>query len=170
MSLCYTIKEIMPDNNYDIDVIQQDVMDKFNKIKANEAQGTGEQGTGEQGTGEQGTGEQGTGAQGTGAQGTGEQGTGAQGTGRLEQELDSLFFAQKLEYSLNYKVKELSAILDYYNLPKRKMCKEGMINAILEYENQKENIEIVHTRRRLWKHAKELKEDKYFSKILLFDF
>ena len=133
MSLCYTIKEIMPDNNYDIDVIQQDVMDKFNEMHGTRIPGAGVPET-------------------------------------EAQELESQFFAQKLEYSLNYKVKELSAILDYYNLPKRKMCKEGMINAIIEYENKIENSEIVHTRKRLWKYAKELKKDKYFSNILLFDF
>lgn len=133
MSLCYTIKEIIPDNDYDIDVIQKEVMDKFNEMQANETQGTEAQGTG-------------------------------------TEEIESRFFAQKLEYSLNYKVKELFAILDYYNLPKRKMCKEGMINSILEYENHKENSDIVNMRKRLWKYAKELKKDKYFSKILLFDF
>ena len=70
MSLCYTIKEIIPDNDYDIDVIQKEVMDKFNEMQANETQGTEAQGTG-------------------------------------TEEIESRFFAQKLEYSLNYKVKEL---------------------------------------------------------------
>ena len=153
MSLCYTIKEILPDKNYDIDVIQQDVIDKFNEMHGTRIPGAGISGAGISGAGISGAGISGAGISGAEAQ-----------------ELESQFFAQKLEYSLNYKVKELSAILDYYNLPKRKMCKEGMINAIIEYENKIENSEIVHTRKRLWKYAKELKEDKYFSKILLFDF
>ncbi len=128
MSLCYTIKEIIPDNNHDLDMIQQDVIKRFNSAQENSAQENS------------------------------------------AQENESRIFAQKLEYSFNYKVKELCAIMGYYKLSRRKMTKDDMINIIINYENLEENLEITNKRKRLWKYAKELKEDNYFSKIILFDF
>ena len=143
MSLCYTIKEIIPDNNHDLDMIQQDVIKRFNTAQENSAQeNTAQENSAQENSAQE----------------------------NSAQENESRIFAQKLEYSFNYKVKELCAIMGYYSLSRRKMTKDDMINIIINYENQEENLEITNKRKRLWKYAKELKEDNYFSKIILFDF
>ena len=72
-------------------------------------------------------------------------------------------YAVQLDYSTNYTVKQLGNILDYYEISRRKMRKEEMVEMIVLYENQ------VEQRKRLWKNFEELKQDKYFSKFLIID-
>ena len=77
-------------------------------------------------------------------------------------------FAMELEYSINHTVKSLGQILDYYDISRRKMRKDEMVQMLIMFEEDPENIEIVERRRRMWSYVDELKEDKYFSKYVIF--
>ena len=78
------------------------------------------------------------------------------------------YFSMELEYSINHTVKSLGQILDYYDISRRKMRKDEMVQMLIMFEEDPENIEIVERRRRMWSYVDELKEDKYFSKYIIF--
>ena len=77
-------------------------------------------------------------------------------------------FAMELEYSTNYNVKSLGQILDYYEISKRKMRKDEMVQILIMFEEDPQNTEIVERRKRMWVNVEELKEDKYFAKYIIF--
>ena len=77
-------------------------------------------------------------------------------------------FASELDYGTNHTVKSLGQILDYYEVSKRKMRKDEMVQMLVMFEEDHANMEIVERRKRLWLHVEELKEDKYFSKFTIF--
>jgi hypothetical protein len=83
--------------------------------------------------------------------------------------LSSSMLALELGYSINYTIKSLSMIMDYYKLSRRKLCKQQMIQLIVLYELDNDNLDIVNKRKQLWGYIKELKEDEYFSKFILLD-
>ena len=70
--------------------------------------------------------------------------------------------------SANNTVQELSRIMDYYQINRRKMRKDDMVQAIALFENDSNNSFIVEQRRRLWMNIEELKEDEYFSRFISF--
>jgi len=74
----------------------------------------------------------------------------------------------ELEYNTNYGVKDLVKILDYYGISKQKLRKDEMVQLIVLFEEDANNFEAVSRRRRLWENIKELKDDKYFSKFIIF--
>jgi len=74
----------------------------------------------------------------------------------------------EVEYSTNYNVKGLSQIMDYYELSKKNMRKDEMVQLIILFETDPTNFKMVTRRRRMWQHIHELKRDKYFSKFILF--
>ena len=77
-------------------------------------------------------------------------------------------FALELEYSTNYTVKSLGQILDYYDVSKRKMRKDEIVQMLIMFEEDPINMEIVKKRKRMWSYVEELKEDTYFSKYIIF--
>ena len=84
--------------------------------------------------------------------------------------------AIKLEYITNYTVPELKQILNYYinnsnNQLSKKYSKkkEDIIDVIVEFESNNNNLHIVNTRKRLWFYINELKKDKYLSKYIIFN-
>tara|TARA_B100001769_G_C21856035_1_gene463835 strand:- start:214 stop:612 length:399 start_codon:yes stop_codon:yes gene_type:complete len=77
--------------------------------------------------------------------------------------------AVRLDYSTNYTVKMLRHILDYYKIEKKKLRKTDMVDRIIEFENDYNNIEIVEKRKYLWQMMEELKNDEYMSKFVIFD-
>ena len=79
------------------------------------------------------------------------------------------YFALEIEYDTNYTKKDLEKIIDYYELDKRNKKKGELIENIVKFETSISNIEIVHTRKKLWSYIKEIKDDKYLSKYLIFD-
>ena len=81
----------------------------------------------------------------------------------------SHIFAMETDYNTNYTVKMLGNIMDYYNLSKRKLCKEEIVQIIILFELEECNRDAVENRRRLWKNIRELKDNAYFSKYILFD-
>ena len=77
--------------------------------------------------------------------------------------------AHQINYSTNYTKKSLEKIADYYEIPKRRKKKDELIEAIVLYENDPENIYEVYQRRKLWGYIKDLKEDKYLRQFIIFD-
>ena len=74
--------------------------------------------------------------------------------------------AQEVEYNINYNVKQLKYIAEYYSLKSKKLSKEKLIQSIIEYENDEANYERVVTRKQLWFYLEELKNDDYTKKFV----
>ena len=84
--------------------------------------------------------------------------------------------ACKLDYNTNYTVQDLKKILDFYiahsdgalsKIGKRK--KDELIESIVDFELDNNNMELVCKRKRLWFYVKEIKSDKYLSKYIIFN-
>jgi len=71
-------------------------------------------------------------------------------------------------YKSTYNVKSLQQILQYYNIPKKNMVKDEMIQRLVFFEMEPENRNIVIHRMRLWQNINELKKDTFFSKYINF--
>lgn len=82
---------------------------------------------------------------------------------------DDNLMSQHIDYFENYNLKELHHISNYYNIPKRKLKKDELIELILQFENNNDNLLIVYNRKRFWHYLQELKTDSYFSKFIIFD-
>jgi hypothetical protein len=74
-------------------------------------------------------------------------------------------------YSKNYTVNQLLKICEYYDLLKcvkmAKYKKIEIINAIILFEHDLENYEIVLKRRQMWFYMNELLNDKYMKKYII---
>jgi ABC-type molybdate transport system substrate-binding protein len=78
------------------------------------------------------------------------------------------FLAQMSEYDLNYTLKQLGMIYEYYNIGKiSKLKKADIIQAIVVFEHDVENCEIVMRRQQLWHYLEELKADKFMKRFVL---
>ena len=78
------------------------------------------------------------------------------------------FLAQMSQYDLNYNLKQLTMMYEYYNLGKiAKLKKADMIQAIVVFEHDAENCEIVMRRQLLWHYLEELKADKFMKRFVL---
>lgn len=81
------------------------------------------------------------------------------------------FVPQMVHYNINYTVKGLLNIADYYGLTKSlKLCKsnkEQIIGAILFFENDPKNEAIVYQRNKMWHYMDELKKDRHMKKFIL---
>lgn len=82
-------------------------------------------------------------------------------------ESDNLM-AQHMDYYENYNIKMLHHITNYYQIPKGRLKKDELIELIIQFENNPDNSAIVYNRKRLWHYINELKNDKYFSKFVIF--
>ena len=74
--------------------------------------------------------------------------------------------AIQIEYELNYTVKQLKYISEYYNIDTRKLKKSEIIDNIILFEMEDENQTIIYTRKRLWYFVEELKNDHFFDNII----
>ena len=76
-----------------------------------------------------------------------------------------------LDYDLNYNVKQLLLICEYYGIVKtvkaNKFKKDDIISFLLEFEENPENYLVVYKRKQLWFFMNELKNDKFMKKYLL---
>lgn len=79
------------------------------------------------------------------------------------------YIAMEVDYQTNYLKKDLERIADYYEISKRKKRKEQLIEDIVLFEKNIENVEIVFQRKKLWSYVEEIKCDKYLSKFLILD-
>ena len=76
-------------------------------------------------------------------------------------------YAREVEYELNYTVKYLTAVLEYYGLKKNKLNKKKIISKIVEFEMNVDNQYIVENRKRLFENFLELKTDQFFGKFIV---
>lgn len=79
------------------------------------------------------------------------------------------YVALELYYQENLTLKDLHKICDYYDISKRKLRKDEIVQEIALYECDPNNSEIVRKRKLLWFYVSELKNDKYFKKYVMFD-
>ena len=82
-------------------------------------------------------------------------------------ETEDDFFALEMEYSMNYTIKTLSIIIDYYELQGKRMKKDELVQLLVIFECDPDNIEIVKQRRRMWRYIDRLKNDKFLNKYIL---
>ena len=81
-----------------------------------------------------------------------------------------LFFSEIQNYHLNFTVKELGLIYEYYYGTKyTKGKKMDLITAITVFENNLENYEVVMKRIRFWQNMEELKKDKFMRRFILWE-
>jgi hypothetical protein len=75
-------------------------------------------------------------------------------------------------YELNFTIKQLLVICDYYGLTKqtknaRGLKKNDIITLIMMFEKNAENIDIVMKRKELWFYLDALKSDKIMKKFVI---
>ena len=77
-----------------------------------------------------------------------------------------------VNYNINYTIKELMLICSYYGISqiiKNNKCnKEEIILALVTFESDINNREIVFKRKNMWFYISELKNDKFMKKYILF--
>jgi len=92
------------------------------------------------------------------------------GTSNQETESDDIFLEMK-DYEMNYNVKQLMLICEYYDILKdvriNKLKKQDIIEQILLFEKNMENVEITMKRKELWYYINELKNDKMMKKFVI---
>lgn len=92
--------------------------------------------------------------------------------GMYLQNTDNLFH-EVVNYNINYTVKQLLQICDYYNILKEvkmtKCNKEEIINNIVLFESNPDNYNIVCRRKQYWFYINELKNDKFMKKFILWN-
>lgn len=75
------------------------------------------------------------------------------------------------EYKINYTVKELLLICDYYGIAKdmksNKYSKDEIISALVQFENNPINNNIFMRRQSMWYYIDKLKNDKFMKKYVL---
>ena len=75
----------------------------------------------------------------------------------------------KLDYSLNTNVKELKKIANYYKLEIRKKNKVALIESVVLFELNPENLDFVENRKLMWYYFETLKEDPFFRRYIIID-
>ena len=83
----------------------------------------------------------------------------------------SVLMSLSVYYELNYNVKQLLLICDYYKIGKElrinKSNKTDIIHSLVLFEDNTNNFEIVLKRKQLWFYISELKNDKFMKKYVL---
>ena len=76
-----------------------------------------------------------------------------------------------IEYKINYTVKDLLLICEYYGISKelkvQKFSKEMIIYFLVDFENDLLNNTIVMKRKKLWSYIDILKNDKFMKKYII---
>lgn len=80
---------------------------------------------------------------------------------------DAKVFMDMKDYELNYNVKQLCLICEYYGIRITKQKKQEIIEQIVIFENTMENIVITMKRKELWYYINELKNDKMMKKFVI---
>ena len=76
-------------------------------------------------------------------------------------------FTRVKDYELNYNMKQLICIYDYYHIGNsNKLKKTELAQLIVAFENEEENSDIVERRQTLWFYMNELKNDPYTKKFI----
>lgn len=89
--------------------------------------------------------------------------------GVVDEDLEMDVIASKtLNYQLNFTIRQLTQICDYYTISKSSKCtKDEIINIIIDFENNPENAETVSRRKNMWFYMNEIKQDKYMKKYIM---
>ena len=86
---------------------------------------------------------------------------------------DDNLYTKLIYYNINYTVKQLLVICEYYGIAKdlknAKCNKSDILNTLIIYENNIENVEKVNKRNQLWYYIAELKNDKFMKKYVLWN-
>ena len=73
-----------------------------------------------------------------------------------------------LNYQLNFTLRQLTQICEYYNISKPKKCnKDILIQMIIHFESDDANEDIVSTRKLMWFYMEQIKNDKYMKKYVV---
>ena len=75
--------------------------------------------------------------------------------------------AIEVDYNLNYTIKDLKLIAEYYGIKMKRSKKEIIIQNIVDYETNDENYDIVERRKELWYYLEELKNDDYTKRFIV---
>ena len=80
---------------------------------------------------------------------------------------ESKILSKCMAYELEYNIKQLTRICEYYGISKEikmnKLKKTDIIDFLIDFEENIENIEIVFNRQQLWYFMSELKNDKFIK-------
>ena len=89
----------------------------------------------------------------------------------LDDDSENKRLSHMINYSMNYTVKELLTICDYYGITKKqklsKTNKEQIIQTLVSFEINPINEDIVCKRRNVWFYMNELKNDKFMKKYII---
>ena len=80
-------------------------------------------------------------------------------------------FTKMINYNLNYTVKQLLLICEYYGISKElkanKCNKEEIINYLVMFESNPKYEEIVNKRETMWFYISELKNDRFMKRYII---
>ena len=84
---------------------------------------------------------------------------------------DGIIEVMHVDYKINYTVKELLLICEYYGLAKelkiQKCCKDIIIHVLVDFESDPLNNTIVLRRQEMWRCINILKNDKFMKKYII---
>jgi hypothetical protein len=84
---------------------------------------------------------------------------------------DDITLTHMVNYRENFTVKELLFICEYYGFAKQlksaKLNKDEIIDFLVNFESDENNLDIVFKRQNMWFYMNELKSDKFMKKFLL---
>lgn len=79
-----------------------------------------------------------------------------------------VIFAKMNNYEINFTVKQLQNICDYYKISCKKMKKPEIIAAIVDFENNPENTVALMNRQKMWYYMEKLREDSFMKRFIVF--
>jgi hypothetical protein len=79
-----------------------------------------------------------------------------------------VLFAKMNNYEINFTVRQLQNVCDYYNISCKKMKKSELIAAIVDFENNPDNCLIVMKRQKMWYYVETLRQDPFMKKFIVF--
>jgi hypothetical protein len=84
---------------------------------------------------------------------------------------EGILEVMSVDYKINYTVKELLLICEYYGISKElkinKCCKDVIIQILVDFESNPLNNTIVLRRQEMWRCINILKNDKFMKKYVL---
>jgi hypothetical protein len=86
-----------------------------------------------------------------------------------EYDIESIKLSKVVDYQMNYTVKQLFVICEYYGIKnlKTKCNKDEIISILVDFECDYANEEVVSKRRNMWFYINELKTDKFMKKYII---
>ena len=82
---------------------------------------------------------------------------------------EDYIFALSNHYFTNYTAKQLHLILEFYKINKHRLKKKEVVDLIVKFETNDRNNDEVNRRILFWEYIRELKNEPYFDRYILFD-